>query len=315
MQIPDVPYLQMAHAHSAAALLIFAIPGIVFWTYFAGTAILVIGLSFLLRNGASQSRGLDKLTLFGPLFFAIPLAVFAAEHFTVPGSIAQAVPPWMPAHRFWVYLVGTALVAGALSIVVKWQAQLAATLLGIMFGLFVMMIHIPNVVANPRNRILWAVALRDLSFSGGAFAFAGAFSKQQPAKGLPGFVHLGRFFVAIPALFFGVEHFLHPDFVPGVPLGKVVPTWIPGRIFWDYLTGAILLGAGVSILIRKNARLAAAILGGIIFLVVLFVYLPMVIAAPSDIGGALNYFADTLMYSGAVLLLAGALPKEEHPQA
>ncbi|MGB6900972.1 MAG: hypothetical protein WBE12_20415, partial [Candidatus Acidiferrum sp.] len=77
----------------------------------------------------------------------------------------------------------------------------------------------------------------------------------------------------------------------------------------------ILLGAGVSILIRKNARLAAAILGGIIFLVVLFVYLPMVIAAPSDIGGALNYFADTLMYSGAVLLLAGALPKEEHPQA
>jgi uncharacterized membrane protein len=117
-------------------------------------------------------------------------------------------------------------------------------------------------------------------------------------------------FVALPAIFFSVEHFLHADFVPGVPLGKIVPAWIPLRLFWAYLMGAVLLAAGVCLLVNKKARLAASYLGVMIFLVVLFVYLPMLAAIPGDIGNGLNYFADTLMFSGAAFLLADALPKK-----
>ena len=64
---------------------------------------------------------------------------------------------------------------------------------------------------------------------------------------------------------------------------------------------------------NKKARLAATYLGIMIFLVVMFVYLPMLAAIPWDIGNGLNYFADTLMFSGAILLLADALPREDHP--
>ena len=296
MHVVDCDFLQFTQACLAAALVAFGIPGAVFWPYFAGTALLAIGLPIIIKNELPQAHGLEKILPFGHLFFTIPMVVFAAQHFTSAKL-----------------LVGSALIAAALSIVVKRHAQLAATLLGIMFILFEVLLHIPRVVANPRDRFAWAVALRDLSFSGGAFAFAGAQMKARPTDGVPGLVTLGRFFVAIPAVFFGVEHFLHPEFAPGVPLNKLTPTWIPMRLFWAYFAGAVLVAAGASLIVKGQARLAATCLGVMILLLVLFIYLPIVAADPSDIGNGLNYLVDTLAFSGAALVLADALPREDHP--
>jgi uncharacterized membrane protein len=184
-----------------------------------------------------------------------------------------------------------------------------------MLFLFVVLLHIPKVVANPSDRFAWAVGLRDLTFSGGAFAFAGTQMKDRPIAGVPRLVTLGRFFVAIPAVFFGTEHFLHPEFAPGVPLNKLTPAWIPVRLLWPYLVGAALVAAGASIIVNQKARLAATYLGIVLLLLCLFIYLPIVVAIPSDIGKGLNYFVDTLLFSGAALVLADALPKEGYPHA
>jgi uncharacterized membrane protein len=299
----------------ALTLAVFSIPAPVFWPYFAGFAILAIGLPFILKNEVPQAHGFDKLMPFGRLFYAIPLAVFAGEHFTIGGLMAPMVPSWIPAHLFWIYLVGVALVAAALSIVVKKYSQLAATLLGSMILLFVVLLHIPRVAANPRDRISWAVALRDLSFSGGAFAFAGAQQKLHSTTPTGLLVTIARYCFAATAIFFGIEHFLHPEFAPGVPLGKITPTWIPLRLFWAYLAGVVLLITGASLLLNKKSRLAATILGLTILLIVVVIYLPIELSIPSDIGNGLNYIADTLMFSGAVLLLAEALPKEDQHHA
>jgi hypothetical protein len=220
---------------------------------------------------------------------------------------------WIPGAAFWMYFAAAVLLAIGLSIILKDEVPnapwLAATLLGIMLCLFVVLISAPAVVANPRDRFTWAVTLRDLAFSGGAFAFAGTQTKARPAVGVPGLVTLGRFFVAVPAVFFGVEHFLHPEFAPGVPLKMVTPIWIPVRLFWAYLAGAVLLAAGSLVTVNKKARLAATYLGIMILLLVLIVYLPILVSDPKSIAIGLNYFFDTLAFSGAVFLLADALPK------
>jgi hypothetical protein len=61
--------------------------------------------------------------------------------------------------------------------------------------------------------------------------------------------------------------------------------------------------------------MAATYLGTWIVLLVLLVYLPMVIAIPSTADGGvkiegLNYFFDTMLFAGAILALANALPKD-----
>ncbi len=293
------------HNHLAVAIASFPIPADVFWPYFSAIVLLAIGLAIIFKEKElQQRRGLEKILPFGRLFLAIPMAVFGADHLTDASDIARLVPSWMPAHLFWTYLVGVALIAAALSIILKRHARLAAILLGSMLLLFVVMIHIPNIVAQPRERIFWVLALRDLAFSGGAFALAGSQMRPRPVDGAPWLVTLGRFLIGAAALFFGVEHFLHPTSVPGVPLKRITPTWIPGHLFWTYLAGVVLVATGACILVNMKARLAATYLGIMILLLALFIYLPILFSNPSDIGNGLNYVVDTLAFSGAALVLA-----------
>jgi len=296
----------------ALAFAPFGIPPIAFWMYVAALLVLILGL-FKILGELPQERGLDKILPFGRLFFAIPLGVFASEHFTLTTNVASLVPRWIPAHMFWVYLVGLGFFCAAVSIAVLVQAQLAAALVGLTMLIFVIVMDAPGVVAQPGNRFFWALALRQLAFSGGAFAFAMSplsTRSKQPWRGQGTVLAvIPRFFIGITSVFYGVQHLLHPDYVPGVPLQKLTPEWIPGRTLLSYFVGVVLILAGVCLLVNKKTRLAAISLGLTILLTVLWIYLPMLIAAPTDIV-ALNFFFDTLLFGGAILLLATQMDKE-----
>ena len=291
----------------------FGIPAVAFWIYVCASLLFIVGFIKIL-NELPEEHGVDKIMPFGRLFFAIPMAVFGSEHFTATAGIATLVPRWIPAHTFWVYLVGLAFLCAALSIAVLVQARLAAALVGMTLLIFVFVMDMPAVVANPSNRFFWALALRQLAFSGGAFAFAMSpwstrLRQQSPAQPAAARAVFPRFFVGIPSLFYGVEHLLHPAYVPGIPLQKLTPEWIHGRIFLSYFVGVMLILAGVCLLLNKKTRMAATSLGLTILLTVLWIYLPMLLAAPTDVV-ALNYFFDTLLFCGAILLLANAMDKE-----
>jgi uncharacterized membrane protein len=259
----------------------------------------------------SRAQGFDRVPLFGGLFLAVPMAVFGAQHFTAAIFVARLVPSWIPGHLFWTYFVGVALITAALSIVAGKQARLAAGLLAVLLFLFVSLMHLPTLAGHPQDRIQLAVALRDLTFSGGALALAGTRIEAARAPAADRLITVARFLIALPAIVFALEHILHPGFAPGVPLSKVTPARIPGRLFWSYLTAAVFILAGFALVVKKQARLAAPGLGIMVLLLVLFIYLPILIANPADIGNGLNYLVDTLALSGSALALAGALPKPQ----
>ncbi len=298
-------------ANSSGVLALLAIPSQVIWSYFVGGVVFATGLVVIfLRGDWQKARGIDKLILFGPLFYAAPLAAFGTEHFTLTEAIASLVPAWIPWHEFWAYFVGACFIAAALSMVTRIQARLAASLLALNFFLFVVLMDVPAWIQNPRDRIALALALRELSFSGGALALAASLTEQGRERGAHILATIARYFVAIPVLFYSFEQFMHGDHVPGVPLERMTPSWIPGHTIWTYLAAVGYAVAGIPLLVGKKTRAAATWVGLTVLFVELVVYVPIGVVDRASLDNGLNYMGDTLMYCGAVLLLAGAMPHE-----
>ncbi len=273
----------------------------------AGLALLAIGL-LAAKSALAQARGLDKIVALTNLCFAIPLAVFGAEHLSAGKFMTGMVPSYISWHLFWVYFVGFALIAAALSIATGIQVRWSGLLFGIMMFLFVAMLHFERALAIG-GRIPWTIVFRESSFGGGAWVLAGI--AMRGSRGGKGLITVGRVLIAIAAIFFGVQHFLHPLGLPGVPLEKEMPTWVPARVLIDYLTGAGLIVAGVCFLSARKMRMAATYLGAWIVFLVVVIYGPVLIGALADPSTAvkvegLNYFADTLLFGGVILSLARA---------
>jgi uncharacterized membrane protein len=314
----DLGLQQFRYHRSSAALALFWIPAVVFWPYFFGLVVLAIGIPAAVKSASRQTLALNKIIQFGPVLFAMAMAIFGGDHLVAAKFVATGVPSWIPGHLFWAYFVGVALIAGALSLVTNKQARLAAALLGIMIFLFVLLIHIPACFASPHDRTRYTILLRDLSLSCGVSAFAASQTERWRTHGMQRIIIAARFLMAIVALVFGVEHFIYPQAAPGIPqensaLMVTMPSWIPGHVFWAYLTGAVFIACGLA-LTTKRARLAAGSLGIWVLFLVFLVYLPLVIEKPLDIANALNYLAIHSALAGAALLLADSLTKEEHSQ-
>ena len=277
----------------------------------AGILLFLIAL-WAAKTDIAQARGLDKIVALSNLCFASPLAVFGALHLSAVGFVAPMVPSYMPWRLFWAYFFGFALLSASLSIATKIQVRWSGLLFGIAMFLFVAMLDIPGSLANPGNRFGWTLTLREMSFGGGGWILAGnAWRQQGREQGGNRLILVGRVLVAIAAIFSGIEHFLHPAGAPGVPLQKLMPAWIPGRLVIGYLTGAILFIAGAAILLARKTRMAATYLGTWIVLLVVFVYGPILIASMLDPSTAvkvegINYFFDTLLFAGVILALASA---------
>jgi uncharacterized membrane protein YphA (DoxX/SURF4 family)/uncharacterized membrane protein len=297
--------------NSSAVVAFSAIPSTVIWSYLAFGVVLAIGLvTIFLRGDWQKARGWDKLILFGPLFYAAPLAAFGTEHFTLTKAIASIVPRWIPWHQFWAYFVGACFIAAALSLVTKIEARLSASLLALTFFLFVVLMDAPGWAHNLRDRFGLTLTLRELSFSGGALALAASLAEQGCERSKLVLATIARYCVAIPVLFYSFEQFMHADHVPGVPLERLTPQWIFGHAIWTYLAAVVYAVAGILLLVGKKTRAAATCIGLTVLFVELVVYVPIAIVERASLDNGLNYMGDTLMYCGAILLLAGAMPRE-----
>jgi uncharacterized membrane protein len=284
---------------------------LVLWPWLVGLVFLAGGLAAI-RKELFTAHGLGRWIELGPVFVAAPLAAFAAEHFVAARAMAQIVPAWMPARLFWTYFVGCALIAAATSLVAIKFVRLSATLLGVMFLLFVLLLELPFAITHPRDRLGWNFALRETSFAGGAWALAGIQSWNSQAAKQNWMVLFGRFSLAAAAIFFGFEQVLHPEFTPGVPDVKLTPAWVPVHAMWGYPVGAFLVLAGVALLVNIKARTAACWIGVLMTLLTVLLYLPILALTrdPSQMTDAINFVADTLLFGGTALLVARALQAE-----
>jgi uncharacterized membrane protein YphA (DoxX/SURF4 family) len=104
--------------------------------------------------------------------FAFTLLIFGWQHFEYAAYLATFVPAWLPAHLAWIYFTGAGLIAAGASIALKFLGRLAATLLGLMFLLWVVTLHAPRVYASLRNADEWSSLFVALAMAGASFLVA-----------------------------------------------------------------------------------------------------------------------------------------------
>ena len=270
----------------------------------AGVTALVAGL-ILVWPRFREASGVGRALVLGPVFEATALAVFSAEHFLVARALVGIVPPWLPAPLFWTYFVGAAWLAAAISLVAWRHVRWAALLLALLFLIIVATIDLPNVSTELHDRLFWTLSLREMAFAGGAMVLGGSTWPHSNSVGSI-LMRVGRVIVALTMVFYGVQHFLFPRFVPGVPLSKLMPAWVPAPTLIAWFIGITLLLAGIGLLVPRTIRIAAASSGMMLLFLTVFFYVPifaMEIHSSLAIEG-INYVADTLLFA-ATALLAG----------
>lgn len=110
----------------------------------------------------------------GRYFFAGMLVVFGVDHFLYAQFVASLVPAWIGGQMFWTYFAGVALIAGGMGMMVGRVAGLASLLVGGMIFLWLLVLHIPRAIADPRTGLgnEWTSVFEALAFSGMAFMLA-----------------------------------------------------------------------------------------------------------------------------------------------
>jgi uncharacterized membrane protein len=270
--------------------------------------VLVIAAGIVARRHDLKGASLpDRAIGLGRIFVAASLATFGALHMSAARGLMTMVPKYMPLPLFWVYLVGFALIATALSLIFDRFVRWSGLLCGCMFLMFVAMMDLPAIATMFHDRFGAALFVREISFGCGLIALG--VSMGAPTRGKSRAVDICRIVFALVAVFYGVETVLHPEYLPGVPLEKVTPAWEPAVRLWGYAIGAFLLVCGVLLLINGWAKKAGAWLGIAIAIAVIVVYLPMLGPAhgTDQVVEAIDYIFDTLLFAGTALILAEAI--------
>jgi len=112
---------------------------------------------------------------------------------------------------------------------------------------------------------------------------------------------LARAAFALALMAFGVQHLIYGRFVTRVLPN--LPAATPWPRVWPYLTGAVLIAAGLAILLNKATRVVAALLGFGLLLSFAFLYIPTLRGTP-PLGGLWTNAGKALALAGGAFLIA-----------
>ena len=112
----------------------------------------------------------------------------------------------------------------------------------------------------------------------------------------------GRYVYAVPMFVFGLFHFMNGNMMAD----SFMPDWLPMKLFFVYLTGAGLIGASVSFVIKVYARLAGLLLALMLLLFIVLLWMPGIMAGNQDL---MSMLLKDLGLLGGALMAAGQAKK------
>jgi uncharacterized membrane protein len=193
----------------------------------------------------------------------------------------QPVAPWVPGRTALAYASGMLMLAVGGGLLVRATAAWAARILFPYLVLWALL-KVPALVVAPQIEGVW-LGFGELAvlLAGGWVLFArlaevGEGSWLSFAAGDRG-IKIARYLFAVWIIPVGLSHFFY---VKGTI--NLIPTWIPGRMFWAYLTGAGHIASGLGVLFSVLPRVALFAEAGMLSVITLLVWAPVTLAHPTS---------------------------------
>jgi uncharacterized membrane protein len=191
----------------------------------------------------------------------------------------QPVASWIPGRTALAYISGALMLLGGVALVFRSTSRWAAIILFLYLVAWALL-KVPALVVAPKMEAVWlGFGELVLLLSGGWILFArlsGLDSHLGFATGEKG-VRIARVLFALALIPVGLSHIVYVK-----QTTELVPSWLPYRIGWAYLTGVGQMACGLGVLFSVLPRIAAMAEAGMLSLFGLLVWLPAVVAAPRD---------------------------------
>jgi uncharacterized membrane protein len=191
------------------------------------------------------------------------------------------VPATVPARELLLYLGAFISLICGIGLLIRRLAIMAARLLLATLLLWLILLRLPNFLHAPAFVACWSVFPLAVMLAAVWVCyvwFAADWDSMHLSfiSGNNG-LRIARLLYGLSLIFFGTAHFI--DLKDTVSL---IPSWLPGHLFWAYFTGCTFIAAGVAVLIGFPARLAAALSALQISLFLLLVWIPIVAAGSKN---------------------------------
>ncbi|HEX5259062.1 MAG TPA: hypothetical protein VFW35_09830 [Sphingomicrobium sp.] len=246
------------------------------------------------------------------LFFALTILAIAAIGL-LGGSFAPilaGVPKSLPDRQVVADICNIVLIACGAGLIVRRTAAPAALALLIYLIIWTILFKVPFIIRQPlievsyqtcgENAVLIAAAwllylwsVRDAKAWRVNFLSGGA--------GL----RIAHLLYGFALIAFGFSHFAYLNLT-----APLVPAWLPGHVFWAYLTGGTYILTGGAIIIGFAAGLAAAIAALQIALITLLVWGPMIFAGHISVE---NWQETAVSWALSAAAWVVAISYEGHP--
>jgi uncharacterized membrane protein len=198
------------------------------------------------------------------------------------GLVWYSVPDWVPWRGGFTWVSGIILLCCGTGLLFDRTARLSARIL-LPYLILWLLMRVPGLATAPLTAVLWENAAELAALVAGAWVLVarlaeppGEGSKWRFVTGTRG-IRAARILFALSLLAFGVAHFAYV-----AQTAALVPTWLPFRTGWAYLTGAAHLAAGIGVLFSIYPRLAATLEAAMLSLFTVVVWIPAILASPTS---------------------------------
>lgn len=251
------------------------------------------------RAGQQPALVLFAMGLIGMGVLALVYGDFA--------MVWQPVAPWFPARTALAYTSGVLMVVCGAGLLFRATTAWALRIL-LPYLVIWQLLKFPALVVAPKIEgvylgfgelaILlaggWTLFARLGDVSGTKFAWAGGDRA----------VRVARYYFAVWIIPIGLSHMLYLK-----PTMDLIPPFLPGKVFWAYLTGLGQIASGLGILFGVLPRVAALAEASQISLYALLIWLPAILMEGRNLGPMFAHGGQRLNFTAFLIswiIAAGA---------